>query len=52
MLFRSDLSKRVTRAIVIADGEIVEELRNTPAARQTPEPDTTAHESSREPALV
>ena len=45
-----DLSKRVSRAIVIADGEIVEELRNTPgngATSHVPQEDA-AHE----PALV
>jgi putative ABC transport system ATP-binding protein len=45
-----DLSNRVTRAIVIADGEIVEELRNDPPAPATPA--TPAEEDSREPALV
>jgi putative ABC transport system ATP-binding protein len=43
-----DLSNRVNRAIVIADGEIVEELRNGPTNGAAPRVSEEAHE----PALV
>ena len=43
-----DLSNRVSRAIVIADGEIVEELRNSPTNGETPRLTQETHE----PALV
>ncbi|HEU5314816.1 MAG TPA: ABC transporter ATP-binding protein [Chloroflexota bacterium] len=54
-----DLSRRVTRSIVLVDGEIVEELRTaaadtpgvTPTSGQPPTPPTST-EPAREPALA
>ena len=47
-----DLSNRVNRAIVIADGEIVEELRNSPEAPPITSETKDLAEAAHEPALV